>query len=401
MIVNMHRIDNIDIKNKRVLIRVDFNVPIIDGQITSHFRIIKTLDTIKYCLDNNAKIILISHLGRPKGKDENYSLFPIYKYLKSIFSNRCVLFSNDPISDLSISTSLKMKSKDIHLLENLRFYEEEASDSSIFSERLSRHGEVYVNDAFGTSHRKHASNASILNFFNVRGIGFLLDSELKYLSNLELNSDRKIALLLGGAKVSSKLGIIKYFINKANYIIIGGAMSYTFLKAKGFDVGNSLVEENMLEDANFIIKEAKKYNTRICLPIDAVCSNKISEKSICVEKNIEFIDSDEIGLDIGKKTIDLFSQTLKNSDLIIWNGPMGVFEIPLFSRGTRKIAQIIAEYTKVKDVKSIIGGGDTASAIIDLNMELSFTHVSTGGGASLELLSGKTIELIKSWRNYE
>ena len=215
-----------------------------------------------------------------------------------------------------------MKSKDIHLLENLRFYKEEVSDSSVFSKELSKHGEVYINDAFGTSHRKHASNASILNFFKVRGIGFLLDSELKYLSNLDLNSNSKIALLLGGAKVSSKLGIIKYFINKANYIIVGGAMSYTFLKAKGFDVGNSLVEEYMLEDANFIMEEAKKYNVKVLLPVDAVCSDKISKNAICIEKNIGFINSDEIGLDIGRKTIDLFSKALKNSDLIIWNGPI-------------------------------------------------------------------------------
>ena len=205
----MHRLDTIDIRGKRVLIRVDFNVPIINGKIASDFRIIKTLDTIKYCLDNNAKIILMSHLGRPEGKEVKYSLLPVYEYLKLIFYNRNVIFSDDAISAISIDVSLNMKPGDIHILENLRFNKGENLNSYSFSEKLSKHGQVYVNDAFGTSHRKHASNASILQFFKIKSIGFLLDSEFKYLSNLDLSSDRKIVLLLGGAKVSSKLGIIK------------------------------------------------------------------------------------------------------------------------------------------------------------------------------------------------
>ena len=397
----MLRIDEIDIKGKRVLIRVDFNVPIHNGKIKSDFRIIKTLDTISHCLNNNSKIILMSHLGRPNGKNLSFSLFPIYRYLKSFFNDRNVFFSHDCISQNSINLSRNMLDADIHILENLRFHDGEVSNIEGFSKKLSMHGDVYINEAFGTSHRKHASNASILKFFKIKGIGFLLDSELKYLSSLNLESDKNLSLLLGGVKVSSKLGIIKYFIDKADSILIGGAMSHTFLKAKGVEVGKSLVEEQMLEEAEHVLEKAKEHNTKILLPLDIVCSQSSDGTSDIFMKDIEDINDDEMGLDIGDKTIIHFSEIIIKSNCIIWNGPMGIFEIPSFSRGTKKIAKNIANHTKKGSIDSIIGGGDTASAIINLNMESDFTHVSTGGGASLELLSGKKIELIKSWETYE
>ena len=397
----MVRIDNIDIKGKRVLIRTDFNIPIDNGKITSDFRITKTLDTINYCLDNNAKIILMSHLGRPKGQDESLSLFPVYKYLKSFFNDKNVFFSKDCISDFSIKLTKKMQNTDIHILENLRFYDAELSNSNEFSEKLSKHGDVYINEAFGTSHRRHASNASILKFFKTKGIGFLLDSELKYLSNLDLSSGKKISIVLGGAKVSSKLGVIKYFLDRADSILIGGAMAYTFLKVKGIKVGKSLVEKQMLDEAAFILNRAKDHNTEILLPLDVICSKSTNDISCISMKDINDIGDNEMGVDIGEKTIDYFSQVITASDSIIWNGPMGIFEIPSFAIGTKKIAKNIAEHTKKKSIDSIIGGGDTASAIINLNMQSEFTHISTGGGASLELLSGKKLALIKSWENYE
>ena len=233
----MIRIDKLNIKNKRVLIRTDFNVPITNSKITSDFRIRKTLDTIKYCLDNNAKIILMSHLGRPNGVNKFFSLFPVYKYLKYFFHNNNVFFSEDCISKDSINLSKNMKNKDIHILENLRFYDAELSNLDSFSKKLSMHGDIYINEAFGTSHRRHASNASILKFFKIKGIGFLLDLELRYLSNLNLKSNQNLSIVLGGAKVSSKLGIIKYFLDKVDSILIGGGMSYTFLKSKGIEIG--------------------------------------------------------------------------------------------------------------------------------------------------------------------
>ena len=397
----MIRIDNIDIKGKRVLIRVDFNVPISHGKITSDFRISKTLDTIKYCLDNNAKIILMSHLGRPKGKDKVFSLFPIFKYLKSLFNNNNVFFSEDCISEDSINLSKNMEDEDIHILENLRFYDEELSNLDSFSKQLSMHGDIYINEAFGTSHRKHASNTSILKFFKIKGIGFLLDSELRCLSNLNLKLDKNLSIVLGGAKVSSKLGIIKYFLDKVDSILIGGAMSYTFLKSKGVEIGKSLLEESMLDEATFILNRAKKYNTKILLPSDVVCSKSPDNTSAISIKNIKDINIDEMGVDIGPKTIDSFSNEISRSNYIIWNGPMGIFEIPSFSKGTKEIAKNIAKHTMEYPATSIIGGGDTASAIINLNMQSEFTHVSTGGGASLELLSGNKLELIKSWEDYE
>ena len=397
----MIRIDNIDIKDKRVLIRADFNVPISNGKITSDFRIIKTLDTIKYCLDNNAKIILMSHLGRPKGKAEDFSLFPVYKYLKSFFNDNNVFFSKNCISENSIHLSENMANKDIHILENLRFHNAELSDLDDFSKQLSRHGDIYINEAFGTSHRKHASNTSILKFFKIKGIGFLLDLELKYLSNLNLNSDENLSIVLGGAKVSSKLGVIKYFLDKVNSIIIGGAMSYTFLRSKGIETGKSLLEESMLDEAAFILKKAKEYNTKILLPSDVVCSKSPNSASSVSIKNIKDINADEMGVDIGPETIRFFSQEISRNHYIVWNGPMGIFEVPSFSKGTIEIAKNIAKHTIDKSATSIIGGGDTASAIINLNMQSEFTHVSTGGGASLKLLSGNKLELIKSWEDYE
>ena len=397
----INRIDSIEINNKKVLIRADFNVPIDNGNILSDFRIRAAFKTIRFCLDNNAKIILMSHLGRPKDREIKLSLAPIFDYLCAKFPDNKVFFSDDCISNQSISKTNSLNNGDIHLLENLRYYDEELSNSDSFANILSKHGDIYINEAFGTSHRMHASNSAILKYFsNNKGIGFLMDQELEYLSNIDLNNNG-LLLLLGGAKVSTKLGMIKYFLNRANYILIGGAMSFTFLKALGYNVGKSLVEENMIDEARFILDKSKKTNTEIVLPIDVICSNKFSNEASSKNRKISEINDDELGLDIGLGTIKKFADIIGNNNTVIWNGPMGVFEMDSFKVGTCDLACRISDLTKEKDIISIVGGGDTASAVINMGIESSFTHVSTGGGASLELLSGIELQLFKSWRNYD
>ena len=396
----IRRIDSLDISNKKILIRTDFNVPINSGVILSDFRLRATFKTIDFCIKNNAKIILMSHLGRPKNRNPQLSLFPVFKYLENKFSLSKVFFSDDCISSESIKRSNSLNSGDIHLLENLRYHESELLDSDIFAKALSKHSDIYINDAFGTSHRMHASNSSILKYFKKnKAIGFLMDKELKYLSKINLNKD--LVILLGGAKVSTKLGMIKYFLNKAGYILIGGAMSFTFLKACGYNIGKSLVEEDMLSEAKTILNDSRKTNTKIILPLDFVCAKSFSDDAISKTRLFSEIRNDEIGLDIGMKTVSRFLNIIRKNTSVIWNGPMGAFEMDSFKLGTNILAEKIARLTKDKKNISIVGGGDTASAIINLGVDSSFSHVSTGGGASLQLLSGLKLKLFESWEKYE
>ena len=393
----MDKLTSISINNKKILIRVDYNVPIESGKILSDFRIQSSLETIIYCLKNNASVIIMSHLGRPKGIDNTLSLKPILYYLKKTL-NKKIYFSNDPISEDAIKQSNNLQPGEIHLLENLRFYKDETANSRNFAKILARHADIYINDAFGTAHRAHASNSAILEFFKDKGIGFLLEKEICLLTE---TSNINNCLLLGGAKISTKLGMIKYFLDKSSLIIIGGGMAFTFLKAKGYNIGKSLLEEHMLSEASAILESAKTQNIEILLPIDVNCSLEFSNESKNRIKNISKIESNEIGLDIGPKTIKLFTEKLHQENSIIWNGPMGAFELNKFSIGTEMIANCISKLTKEQNVKSIVGGGDTASAVINMNLEDNFTHVSTGGGASLRLLSGQKLELIESWKQYE
>ena len=395
------RIDSLDISNKKVLVRVDFNVPISDGIILSDFRLRAAFDTINFCLKNSAKIILMSHLGRPKGVDLKLSLYPIFNYLSDKFPNNKILFSDDCISDESFKKTDSMNNGDIHLLENLRYYDEELFNSDSFSQKLSKHGDIYINDAFGTSHRMHASNSAILKYFTSKGIGFLMDRELQYLSKINLDNTANLVLLLGGAKISTKLAMIRYFINKANYILVGGAMSFTFLKASGYKVGKSLIEEDMIEEAAFVLNESKDSNTKIILPVDIICAETFSNDARSKCRRISEIEENELGLDIGSDTSKNFINIIKENDTVIWNGPMGAFEMDSFKIGTDILAKGISASTKDNELISIVGGGDTASAVINLGIDSSFTHVSTGGGASLELLSGLKLKLFESWEKYE
>ena len=389
------KINQINLREKSVLIRVDFNVPMNGNEISSDFRLKASLETIKYCIKEKSKIIIMSHLGRPKSKESNLSLYPIYLYLKKYFDKNNVIFSEDCVSKKSINISKNLNPTEIHLLENLRFHSGELNNSENFAFKLSQHAEIYVNDAFGTSHRSHASNSSILNFYKKKCFGFLMDKELNYLSHLKLN--KKFGIVLGGAKVSTKLGMINHFLDKADSIFIGGGMSFTFLKSMNKKIGNSLFEKKMLGTAKEILEKSINSKTKIFLPEDFVCAKEISSSSDIMEKSINDFSQDDIGLDIGNKTIDLFLNEIKSLEKIIWNGPMGVFEIDLFKNGTAKLAESISHLTSINNLTSIVGGGDTASAIIELGLSSNFTHVSTGGGASLKLLSGEKLELIQSW----
>ena len=393
----MKSVQDLNIKNKKVLIRVDYNVPIENGKIKNYFRLNASLDTIRYCLSQKASVILMSHLGRPEGEDLNFSLEPIIDFLEEKFDTY-IHFSNDCISEDSIKFSQKMLPGEIHLLENLRFYSEETSNNHMFSKSLSQHGDVYVCDSFGTAHRKHASNSSILKYFKVKSIGILMSKEFKYLTQ---NNKDKSTVLIGGAKISSKIKMIKNYLDKCDNILVGGAMAFTLLKAKGCNIGSSLVEDDMIDISIDILNSAKDKNVKIVLPVDVVCKDKIDSEESPQIKSIDLIKEDQMGLDIGPETTMIFLDCLSKSNSVIWNGPMGMFEKINYSTGTSSICTGISNFTKENNLKSIIGGGDTVRAIEMTESVGSFTHVSTGGGASLKLLSGEKLDFIKSWEKYE
>ena len=393
----MKNVQNLNIKNKKILIRVDYNVPMENGKIKNYFRLNASLDTIRYCLSQKASVILMSHLGRPEGEDLNFSLEPIIDFLEEKFDTY-IHFSNDCISNDSIEFSQKMLPGEIHLLENLRFHREETSNNDMFAQSLSKHADVYVCDSFGTAHRKHASNSAILKYFKEKSIGMLMSKEFKYLTQ---NNKNKSTVLIGGAKISSKIKMIKNYLDKCDTILIGGAMAFTMLKAKGCKVGNSLVENDMIDVSIDILNSARDKNVLIVLPVDVVCANKIDSDESPQIKSVDLINEDQMGLDIGPETTMIFLNYLSESNNVIWNGPMGMFEKINYSTGTSSISTGISNFTKENNLKSIIGGGDTVRAIEMTESTSSFTHVSTGGGASLKLLSGEKLDFIKSWEKYE
>ena len=394
----MKFIKDIDIKNKKVLIRCDFNVPIKENVILDDYRILKTIPTLSYCIDQGASMILMSHLGRPnKDNYKNLSLRAVAEYLSKYYK-KDVFFSEDCISKESIETSSKLSAGQIHVIENLRFHKEELENNDIFSKKLAMHGDVYINDAFGTSHRSHSSNASILKYFKIKGIGLLMKDEFRYLSEFKKS---KSCVIIGGAKISTKIKMIDHFINRTSNIIVGGAMAFTFIKSQGKEIGLSLVEEDMLKTAENILIKAKDNNCNIHLPVDIMSAKSFSNESECTNVHIDSISSDMMGLDIGEKTISSFKNIVFNSKVVIWNGPLGAFELSKFSNGTNSIAAYISKLTRGGLLKSIVGGGDTASAINNAGLINGFSHVSTGGGASLKLLSGEELEIMKNWKIYE
>ena len=385
-------IDDLNVKGKRVLVRVDFNVPLDDNQkITSDFRIRAALPTITKLLEGGARVILMSHLGRPKGeKNPKFSLKPVAERLGELIPNR-VYFAPDCIGEEVKKMVSELEDGEVLLLENLRFHSEETKNDPQFSAQLAELGDIYVNDAFGTSHRAHASMAGVAEHFEQRAAGYLLQKELHYLQDYLSEPKKPYTAVLGGAKVTGKIEIIEKLFGKVDNILIGGGMVFTFLKAKGLEIGKSLLEEDKIELAKETLEKAKEFGCNIYLPTDIVVAQEVSESAVPDVVPVDAIPADQIGVDIGPDSTMLFTNILNESNTVLWNGPMGVFEIPQFSTGTESIARALADITK-KGAVTVVGGGDSASAIKKLKMSDKVTHVSTGGGASLELLSG--MELI-------
>lgn len=384
-------LDQFNFSDKRVLIRVDFNVPLDQGlRITDTKRISESLKTINFILEAGGKVILMSHLGRPKGKVIlEYSLKPIYEYLKDVL-NTNVLFIDNCIGNKVVTMIDSMKKGDVLLLENLRFHKEEEENNIDFSKKLASLCDIYINDAFGTSHRAHSSTEGITHFVKEKGIGFLLQKELKYLGDTIKNPARPFIAILGGSKVSGKIDVILSLLKKCDSIIIGGGMIFTFFKAIGKNVGNSLIEIDKIDLAKEIIIKAKESNVNLYFPVDVIISDKFSNESLIQTVNVDNIPDGWMGLDIGEKSIKLFSDIILTAKTIIWNGPMGVFEMSNFEQGTKKISEALVEATNNGSL-TIVGGGDSAAAITKFGFEHSVSHVSTGGGASLEFLEGKLL----------
>ena len=378
----------------RVFIRCDFNVPLDEyGNITDDRRIRAALPTIRYCLDNDCKVVLASHLGRPKGYDPKYSLKPVAKRLHTLLKQE-IIMAQDVVGEDAKSKAKKLQEGEILLLENLRFEAGETKNDPEFAKELSQFGEFYINDAFGVSHRAHASVEAITRFYdkNHKAAGFLLLKEIKYLYKLLENPTRPFLAIVGGSKVSGKLGALINLLPKVDKMIIGGGMAFTFLKALGEEVGKSLVEDELIDEAKNILDEAAKLGVKLYLPVDFVVAPELSEDAPVKFVTFKEIPKDWMGLDIGLASTRLFREALNDVQTILWNGPMGVFEIDKFARGSIKLANYVAESYATK----IIGGGDTASLISKAGVDDEMTFISTGGGASLELLEGKELPGIKA-----
>ena len=386
--MNKKTIRDIEVAGKKVLVRCDFNVPLDSetGKITDNRRIRAALPTINYLLDNNAKVILCSHLGRPKGEvTPKYSLKPVAEELSKLL-NKKVTLAKDVIGEDAEKLTSNMENGDIILLENVRFHKEEEKNDPEFAKKLASFAEIYVNDAFGTAHRAHASTAGVADYLPAVS-GFLIEKELEFLGSSLENPERPFVAILGGAKVSDKIGVIENLLEKVDTLLIGGGMAYTFYKAQGHGIGTSICEEDKLDLAKEILEKAKQKGVNLLLPVDNHVSSEYSN-----DGESKFVESTEIpegfmGLDIGPKTIENFKNVIKTAKTILWNGPLGVSEFDKFAEGTKQIAKALAESNAV----TIIGGGDSAAAIEKMGLADKMTHISTGGGASLEFLEGKVL----------
>ena len=380
-------VKDIDLKGKKVLVRCDFNVPMDDDKnITDTTRIIAAIPTIKYLLDNECSIILCSHLGRPKGEFKpEFSLAPVAKELSKILGKEVVM-AKDVIGEDAKAKAASLKSGELMLLENVRFHREETDNDEGFAKELASLAEIYVNDAFGAAHRAHASTAGVAKFLPAVS-GFLIEKELECLGDAVNNPERPFVAILGGAKVSDKIGVIDSLLEKVDTLLIGGGMAYTFFKAQGYEVGNSICELDKLDLAKAAMAKAKEKGVNLVLPVDTKIGKEF--KPDTESKTVAWTEIPEgwEGFDIGEKTIEIFSEEIKKAKTVIWNGPVGLFEFPQFSVGTNSIARVLATI----DAKTIIGGGDSASAVKKAGLSDKMTHISTGGGASLEFLEGKKL----------
>ena len=380
---NKMSVKDIDVAGKKVLVRCDFNVPLKEGVITNDKRIVAALPTIKYLKENGAKVILCSHLGRPKGEWlPEFSLAPVAKRLSELLECE-VRMSKDVIGEDAKNISETLKEGEVALLENVRYYKEETKNAPEFAKELASLAEIFVNDAFGTAHRAHASTAGVADYLPAV-CGFLIQKEIDVMGKALDNPVRPFVAVLGGAKVSDKIGVITNLLEKVDTLIVGGAMAYTFLKAEGHNVGISLCEEDKLELASELLAKAKEKGVSFLLPVDHIAADKFDENAEPVAVDGKDIPEGLMGMDIGAKSVELFKEAVKNAKTVIWNGPMGVFEFKNFAGGTFAVAEAIAE----TDCVSIIGGGDSVAAVTKLGFADKMTHISTGGGASLEFLEG-------------
>ena len=394
--LNKKTLEDINVNGKKVLVRCDFNVPLKDGIITDENRLNGALPTIKYLIENGAKVILCSHLGKPKGEAKpELSLAPVAKRLSEMLNKKVVFAADDNVVGENAKTAVEnMENGDIVLLQNTRYRKEETKNEENFSKELASLADVFVNDAFGTAHRAHCSTVGAGEFLEERACGYLIQKELKFLGEAVANPVRPFTAILGGAKVSDKIAVIEQLLEKVDNIIIGGGMSYTFLKAQGYEIGTSLVEEDRVEYAKEMMAKAEAKGVKFLLPIDNAVADKFADVEPVITEGAN-IPEGFMGLDIGPKTIELYVNTVNESKTIVWNGPMGVFEFENFNKGTLAVAKAMADLT---DATTVIGGGDSAAAVNQLGFGDKMTHVSTGGGASLEFLEGKKLpglEIIK------
>ena len=391
--LNKKSVDDINVKGQRVLVRCDFNVPLKDGKITDENRLVAALPTIKKLIADGGKVILCSHLGKPKGEPKpELSLAPVAKRLSELLGQE-VKFAADPevVGPNAKAAVAAMQDGDVVLLENTRYRAEETKNGEAFSKELASLADVFVNDAFGTAHRAHCSNVGVTQYVKTSVVGYLMQKEINFLGNAVNNPERPFVAILGGAKVADKLNVIANLLEKCDTLIIGGGMAYTFLKAKGYEVGTSLVDDEKIDYCKEMMEKAEKLGKKLLLPVDTTIAKEFPNP-IDAEIEVSVVPSNEIpadmmGLDIGTKTAELYAEAVKSAKTVVWNGPMGVFENPILAKGTIAVAKALAE----TDATTIIGGGDSAAAVNTLGYGDKMTHISTGGGASLEFLEGKEL----------
>lgn len=390
--MKLQTVKDVDLQGKRVLIRVDFNVPLKDGVVTDDTRIVSALPTVRYILDQKGtSLVVMSHFGRPKGKkDPAFSMVPVAKRFEELLG-RTVKVASDVIGDAVKKEVAELKAGEVLLLENVRFYKEEEANDEGFSKELAAFGDIYVNDAFGTAHRAHASTEGVAHFLPAVA-GFLIEKEVKFFAPLLENPDKPFVAIIGGSKVSSKISVLESLARTCDAIVIAGGMAYTFLKVQGHDIGKSLLEADYLDVAKSFLAKAQEKGVRVILPVDHVCAAEFNEQAQAVAVDSVDIPEGLIGMDVGPKTLALVEQELKSAKSIVWNGPMGVFEFDAFAAGTKAVAEMVAACNGT----TVVGGGDSVAAVNKFGFADRIDHVSTGGGASLEFLEGRELPGIKA-----